>query len=45
MGDYLGYRISIGKLDYTEVVTKYPQYKVDIDSYLTERGQEKLIVQ
>lgn len=36
MGEYLAYRIKLGKLDYDEVIAKYPQFKEIIDEYLAE---------
>ena len=34
MAAYLAMRIKQGKLDYDEVVAKYPQYKDEIDRIL-----------
>lgn len=34
MAAYLARQIRDGKLDYDEVVAKYPQYKADIDRIL-----------
>ena len=34
MAAYLARQIKNGKLDYDEVVAKYPQYKADIDRIL-----------
>lgn len=34
MAKYLAMRIKAGKLDYDEVVRKYPEYKDEIDSIL-----------
>jgi len=34
MAKYLARQIQKGKLDYDEVVTKYPQYKDEIDAIL-----------
>lgn len=34
MGKYLAMRIAAGKLDYNEVVKKYPQFKAEIDLIL-----------
>ena len=34
MAGYLAMRIEAGKLDYTAVITRYPQFKVDIDTIL-----------
>lgn len=36
MAKYLAMRIKQGKLNYEEVVFKYPQYQSDIDSILDE---------
>lgn len=44
MAVYLANRIMAGALDYTAVVTKYPQYKADIDATLIANGREDLIV-
>lgn len=44
MAVYLAQRIMEGKLDYKAVVTKYPQYKNDIDSILVAEGRQDLIV-
>lgn len=44
MQEFLAYRISVGKSDYTTVFAKYPEHKQFIDAYLTERGQGNLIV-
>lgn len=41
---YLAQRIMDGKLDYKAVVTKYPQYKTDIDAILVAENKEELIV-
>ena len=38
MAQYLALRIFKGKLDYDEVVAKYPRLKSDIDAYLEEWG-------
>lgn len=40
---YLTKRIMEGKLNYVAVVTKFPQYKADIDAILTDEGKEDLI--
>lgn len=40
---YMGSRIMTGALDYTTVVTKRPDLKVELDAYLTEQGREDLI--
>lgn len=34
MAKYLARQIKMGKLDYEEVVKKYPQFKNDIDKIL-----------
>ena len=34
MAKYLARQIKIGKLDYNEVVQKYPQFKKEIDKIL-----------
>lgn len=34
MAKYLALRIKAGKLDYDEVIAKYPQYKEEIDRIL-----------
>lgn len=44
MAAYLAYRIEKGKLNYTAVVTLYPQFKSDIDEILIADGFENLIV-
>lgn len=43
MAVYLSMRIMKGKLDYIAVVTKFPQYKEEIDLILVSEGQEVLI--
>jgi len=45
MAGYLAMRIELGKLDYTAVVTKYPQFKAEIDEILINDGMHKLIVE
>jgi hypothetical protein len=45
MAAYFAMRIEAGKLDYQAVVTKYPQYKSDIDEILINDGQQNLIVE
>ncbi|MGM0971696.1 MAG: hypothetical protein ACQEW2_02430 [Bacillota bacterium] len=45
MAAYFAMRIEDGKLDYTAVVTKYPQFKEDIDLILVADGKQDLIVQ
>lgn len=44
MAAYLAMRIEDGKLDYTAVVTRYPQFKADIDTILINDGKQDLIV-
>lgn len=44
MAAYLAMRIEAGKLDYRAVVTKYPQYKSEIDEILINDGYQNLIV-
>ena len=44
MEGYLAKRIEGGFLNYTAVVTKYPQYKSGIDEILINDGFEILIV-
>lgn len=36
MARYLAMRIHQGKLDYDEVIAKYPNLKEDIDKYLAQ---------
>lgn len=43
MAGYLAMRIEAGKLDYTAVITRYPQFKVDIDTILVNDGFQDLI--
>lgn len=38
MALYLAQRIYKGKLYYTMVIAKYPQFKTEIDAYLAEWG-------
>lgn len=38
MAAYLAMRIEKGKLNYNEVVAKFPQFKEDIDIILTADG-------
>lgn len=45
MARYLAMRIEAGKLDYTAVITRYPQLKVDIDTILVNDGFQDLIVE
>lgn len=44
MAGYLAMRIEAGKLDYVAVVTRYPQFKADIDTILINDGFQDLIV-
>lgn len=44
MAGYLALRIEKGALDYRAVVTKYPQFKADIDEILINDGYHDLIV-
>jgi hypothetical protein len=44
MAAYLAMRIEAGKLDYAAVVTKYPQFKAEIDEILIADGYQNLIV-
>ena len=37
MAKYLARQIKLGKLDYDEVVAKYPQYKEEIDEILGKK--------
>lgn len=34
MAKYLARQIKMGKLDYDEVISKYPQFKDEIDKFL-----------
>lgn len=34
MAKYLANRIKLGKLDYDDVIAKYPQFKAEIDEIL-----------
>jgi hypothetical protein len=45
MAGYLAMRIELGKLDYTAVVTKYPQFKSEIDEILINDGYHEMIVE
>lgn len=45
MAKYLANRIKAGKLDYSEVIAKYPQYKEGIDQALIAAGRGDLIVE
>lgn len=42
---FLAKQIISGMLDYTEAVTRRPDYKADIDQYLTDTENEHLIVE
>lgn len=44
MAGYLAMRIEQGKLDYTAVVAKYPQFKAEIDEILINDGYQHLII-
>ena len=44
MAGYLAMRIASGKLDYLAVVTRYPQFKADVDTILINDGFQDLIV-
>ena len=44
MAAYLAYRIELGKLEYLAVVTKYPQFKAEIDEILINDGYHEMIV-
>lgn len=44
MAAYFAMRIEKGKLNYADVVGRYPQYKDDIDLILTADGYAELIV-
>ena len=44
MQNYFASRIKLGKLNYTAVVTRYPQFKTDIDTILVNDGFQDLIV-
>lgn len=43
MAAYFAMRIEKGKLNYKAVVSKYPQYKDEIDEILVADGFENLI--
>ena len=45
MVGYLAMRIAAGKLDYTAVIARYPQFKADIDTILINDGFQELIVE
>lgn len=44
MAAYLAMRIEQGKLNYSAVIAKYPQFKNDIDTILIADGYQDLIV-
>ena len=44
MAAYFAMRIMDGKLDYKAVVTKYPQFKEDIELILVAEGEQDLII-
>ena len=44
MAGYLAMRIEAGKLDYTTVIMRYPQFKADIDTILVNDGFQDLMV-
>lgn len=43
MAAYFAMRIEDAKLDYLAVITKYPQFKNDIDAILVADGKQDLI--
>lgn len=45
MAAYFAMRIEKGKLNYKAVVSKYPQYKDEIDEILIADGFESLITE
>lgn len=45
MAGYLAMRIEKGALDYVAVVTKYPQFKSEIDEILINDGRQDLIIE
>ena len=45
MAAYFAMRIEKNKLNYSDVVGRYPQYKDDIDLILTADGYAELIVE
>lgn len=45
MAAYLARRIMEGALDYVAVVTRYPQFKGDIDIILISNNRQDLIVE
>lgn len=44
MGFYMAQRIIDGAYTYEFVISKRPDLKTDIDTYLTEKGKENLII-
>ncbi len=44
MATYLAIRIGMGKLDYSAVIDKFPQFKSGIDENLVINGFKELIV-
>lgn len=45
MANYLANQIILGKLTYSFVITRKPDFKIDIDAYLTVQGRPDLITQ
>lgn len=45
MAAYLGQRIIDGVYAYSYVITKRPDLKTGVDSYLTEKGRQDLIAE
>ncbi|MBM7868892.1 hypothetical protein JOC70_000361 [Clostridium pascui] len=45
MSDYMASRIIESAYNYSYVVTKLPNLKTGIDTYLTLKGKEELIVE
>ena len=45
MAVYFSMRIMGGHLDYTAVVTRYPQFKTGIDDILIAEGKQDLIIE
>jgi hypothetical protein len=45
MGAYLASRIIAGAYNYAYVISKRPDLKADIDSYLVQEGRQDLITQ
>lgn len=43
MTTYLAMQILKGKLEYKQVITKFPEYKEHIDTILIAEGKENLI--